>query len=1416
MSQELVDVVMERGASARQTWPAVEMQFLGNRETRALYLNSEFHNFEQGDLSITDYCRKLKGMANALSDLGEHVSEHTLVLNLIRGLNERFKPMRLHFKRAQPFPTSLQARNDLLLEELTTSKRAASTTASAFVAATTSASGSTTTPATAPPAPDAPKPPNSNKGKHAKRGKGGSSGQSSSGNVPGGGSSNSGGGSRGWRPSLVLLPQQQAMVAGGGYWSHPAPPPPYGGPASVGALPFWDQQSLANSFTTMTLQQPQQHEWYLDTGATSHMTSDLGTLAYTTPSRYPSIVVGNGALLPISTSGVAHLPGPFHLHDVLVAPNLIKNLISVHRFTTDNSCSIEFDPFGCSVKDLQSRNVIAMCNSSGPLYPLHLPASALTPLALHAAATTSTLWHRRLGLPSHEVLSRLVDVSCVPHVKHTTSLCHACQLGRHVRLPFSVLSSRATRNFQLIHCDLWTSPRTSVSGYKYYLVILDDCSHFLWKFPLRLKSDTFPTLTNFFAYVSTQFGTTIQGIQCDNGRKFDNSAARTFFLTHGANLPPSYWVEALNTATYLLNLLPTTNLQSGTPYQALFGSPPPPPSYDHLRVFSCCCYPTNLSATASHKLAPRPLVVSFSDTPLTTKDTAASICPPIVHVVFDETSFPFAEQTLPPSSTDTLEFLADYTNAAPEPIGPRAPSVFYRNLGRPHCCATCGCWYISHVICKVTCTFSTRAYATRGSWTTTWLPRAHATHGWSSSTGLPRALATRSHWRAIRCALDAHRIDAQLLRACATRGNDTWRTLDAYVACATRGTDVPGSPPSTQPCAAPVAPLPAAAGAPAAPVRRFSGQVYTWRPVHGPVRSSTRPSPVHVPVHGPSLVEQRLPKGAVQITPVINSHRMTTRAKLGFRQPALFAAAPLTPVPKSFRSALADPNWRAAMEEEHAALLQNHTWDLHKFKADGSLEWYKARWVLRGFTQCPSIDYDETFSPVVKPATVRTVLSLALSRGWAIHQLDVKNAFLHGTLTEMVYCQQPSGIEDPSRPIWVETSTACMAKSDTSLFVFHRGADTVYLLLYVDDIVLTASSLHLLRRTIEALQQEFAMKDMGELHHFLGMKVQRCYGSLLLTQHQYMLDILERAGITSLSLGLRSPMPCSRFVSICMIHGTSPCCPQAHLKDTLHLGLLLRPSPQSDIVVYSDADWADCPDTRKSTSGYAVFLGDNLISWSSKRQNTVSRSNAEAEYRVVANAVVEASWLWQLLQELHSPPCRATLVYCDNISAVYMSSNPVQHQRTKHIEIDLHFVRERVSFGDLRVLHVPTSSQYANIFTKGLPSSFFTEFRSSLNVFPLENFTSGQAHASENETSWVALGASLTEAAIAAPIDDPGLEHIALLGSQEDPMKGMYTFTGNTYYDLHTEKKDMSTKTNTNTSLCNDKVRIKWEQQKSR
>ncbi|GKF67553.1 ribonuclease H-like domain-containing protein [Tanacetum coccineum] len=172
-----------------------------------------------------------------------------------------------------------------------------------------------------------------------------------------------------------------------------------------------------------------------------------------------------------------------------------------------------------------------------------------------------------------------------------------------------------------------------------------------------------------------------------------------------------------------------------------------------------------------------------------------------------------------------------------------------------------------------------------------------------------------------------------------------------------------------------------------------------------------------------------------------------------------------------------------------------------------------------------------------------------------------------------------------------------------------------------------------------------------------------------------------------------------------------------YVRGTLDYRLQLFSSSTTDVVAYSDADWAGCSTTRCSTSGYCVFLGNNLLSWSSKRQPTLSRSSAEAEYRGVANAVAETCWLPNLLRELYTPLSSATLVYCDNVSVVYLSCNPVQQEVTKHIEIDIHFVRNLIAVGQVRVLHVPSRYQFADIFTKGLPSALFEEFRSSLSVW---------------------------------------------------------------------------------------------------
>jgi histone deacetylase 1/2 len=253
---------------------------------------------------------------------------------------------------------------------------------------------------------------------------------------------------------------------------------------------------------------------------------------------------------------------------------------------------------------------------------------------------------------------------------------------------------------------------------------------------------------------------------------------------------------------------------------------------------------------------------------------------------------------------------------------------------------------------------------------------------------------------------------------------------------------------------------------------------------------------------------------------------------------------------------------------------------------------------------------------------------------------------------------------------------------------------------------------------MNTINVEFTLKDMGLVHYFLSIQVQRNDNGFFLQQQQYALNLLKHASMNNcrpydtpvdtaekLSSDAGSPLSTSDAsdyrslvgalqylmmtrpdlqyaVQQAWLHMHAPTTAHQglikrilrYVRGTSALGLHLRCCNNSNLVAYSDADWARCLDTRCSTLGFCVFMGASLLSWSSKRQTTVSRSSTEAEYHGVANAVAECTWLRQLLSELDCPLSKATIVFCDNVSACYMSSNPVHHKRTKHIKLDVHFV----------------------------------------------------------------------------------------------------------------------------------------------
>ena len=503
------------------------------------------------------------------------------------------------------------------------------------------------------------------------------------------------------------------------------------------------------------------------------------------------------------------------------------------------------------------------------------------------------------------------------------------------------------------------------------------------------------------------------------------------------------------------------------------------------------------------------------------------------------------------------------------------------------------------------------------------------------------------------------------------------------------------------------------------------------------------------------------------------------------------------------------------MEDELHALQAQNTWSLVprdpsknvvgckwvfriKHNPDGSINRYKARLVAKGFTQRPGLDYGATFSPVAKHTTVRTLLSLAISKDWPLRQVDFNNAFLNGMLEEEVYMTQPPGFVDSAHPDFVcrlnkaiyglkqaprawfsELKTYLisngfvMAQSDNSLFMYHGSHFSIYLLIYVDDLIITGSNIDAINKFILQLGQRFSLKDLGDLDYFLGVEAHRTTTGLFLTQQKYVLDVLERAQMMNAN-SVCTPLSSSHNLqqgdipsltdaskyrallgSLQYLQFTRPDLafavnklaqfssnPTEHhwsslkrvlryLKGIADYGIFLRRDSPVSLHAFSDADWAGNRDDRSSTSGFIVFMGRNPISWSSRKQRSVARSSTEAEYRSLASATSEVCWLIQLFQELRLslPDCPA--LYCDNLGATYLSANPVFHSRMKHIEVDYHFVRSKLESKLLRVSHISSQDQLADVFTKALPRKDFVTNRSKIGVCLRPTILRGR----NNETS---------------------------------------------------------------------------------
>jgi transposase InsO family protein len=447
---------------------------------------------------------------------------------------------------------------------------------------------------------------------------------------------------------------------------------------------------------------------------------------------------------------------------------------------------------------------------------------------------------------------------------------------------------------------------------------------------------------------------------------------------------------------------------------------------------------------------------------------------------------------------------------------------------------------------------------------------------------------------------------------------------------------------------------------------------------------------------------------------------------------------------------------------------------------------YKARWVIHGNKQIKGTDYDEVYAATARSGSIRTLLAITAIEGYEMAQLDVIDAFLNAELVEEVYTIHPIGFgkkgtccrllktlfglcQSP-REWWQHISRKLaemgfiQCKSDQSVYV---NKDGVIIILYVDDIALFARKKEAIATAKTQLMSSYKLRDIGKLQAFIGIQILRVSGKVFIYQEDYLNYIIEKYGF-SIDNKVKTPFddkvvlkPATEQASEAVVkrfqemngsvawaaNMSRPDITYAHSRlaqfnanptllaiqcmnhlyryvaGTTSWGLVYEGNGSSDTQGFTDSNWGDPNSTdSKSTSGYLFTLANGPISWSSRKQRTTATSSTEAEYIAQCNATKEAVYLRQLLTELGRTPVGPTTLFADNTSAIALAQNPSLHSRTRHIDMQYHWTREKVADGTVKITYIPTAEMAADGLTKPLKPTDFGRFRRLMGMVTLAEF----------------------------------------------------------------------------------------------
>ena len=1078
--------------------------------------------------------------------------------------------------------------------------------------------------------------------------------------------------------------------------------------------------------------------WIIDSGATDHMTPTSQLFhTYTPCPSSRKIAVANGSLTTVAGFGDIHITPTLILKDVLHVPKLSASLVSIQKLTHDLKCYVVFFPSYCVFQDQVSRRRIGLAKERNGLYHLE-PSQKIRshlPLSFLSSSNKDTIWlyHLRLGHPSFRVL-KVMFPKLFQGLDISEFHCDICELAKHTRVSFPISNKRSSHPFHLIHSDIW-GPSTipNISGARWFVSLIDDCTRVTWIFLLKQKSDVSTIIPNFHSMIQNQFGVKIKRFRTDNARDYFNQILSSYFQSQGiihesscvytpqqngvaerknghllnttrtllfqGNVPKSYWGEAVLTAAHMINRFPSQVLDNKSPIEILNNFYPHFRTSNGLtpRVFGSTVF-VHIHNQHRGKLDPRAIKCVFVGYSSTQK--GYKCYNPSSKKLYISADVTFAENA-PFFSKSSLQgeisMIENNTCESFEPLKTLDLPDVPARMAEPE-------------------------------------PNSSKLESSESPTNVsenfPRFSQVYSRRKAVPELTQVQESNSESGNEITVRSDPPLPTQSVETSADIIGTlDLPIA------------------------VRKGTREC-TKRPLY-PL--SHYVSLKHMsPAHKKFIVS------------------LNTIA-----------------IPNTVSEALSKGEWRDAMKEEMSALEKNKTWEIVerpkgknivdckwvftlKYKADGSLERYKARLVAKGYTQTYGVDYQETFAPVAKMNTVRILLSLAAHFNWPLLQYDVKNAFLHGDLNEEIYMNIPPGFRsDISNKVcklkkalyglkqspraWfgrfakvMKDSGYKQSQGDHTLFIKHSATGVTALLVYVDDIIVTGNDERGRHELRQRLVKEFEIKELGRLKYFLGIEVAHSTQGIFISQQKYVTDLLVETGKIGCKpistpmdpnhkLGEAKEEPAvdkgmyQRLIGrlIYLVHTRpdiaysvnvlsqfmhdprEPHLQAAHrvlhyLKGNPGKGILFKRNNNNLAVeAYTDADYAGSLVDRRSTTGYCTFLGGNLVTWRSKKQNVVARSSAESEFRALAQGLCELLWLKIILNDLRVKWETPMKLFCDNKSAINIAHNPIQHDRTKHIEIDRHFIKEKLEEGLVCMSYVPSESQLADVLTKGLNNSNF-------------------------------------------------------------------------------------------------------------